>query len=89
MAVVLVLVTFGLTLNACRLSLRRLAPAFEARTKAPAVRPSARVALRPEEIDFEDDEELADEADVEDDADDAESAEPLEPRFRRSRPLWR
>src|SRR6185503_15790857 len=30
--------------------------------KAPAVRPSARVALRPEEIDFEHDEELADEA---------------------------
>ena len=36
------------------------------------MRPSARVALRPEEIDFEDDEELADEADGEDAADDAE-----------------
>src|SRR5207237_812172 len=69
LAAILVLVTFALTLHACRLSLRRLAPSFEAKSKAPTVRPSARVALRPDEIDFENEEELAE---AEADADETE-----------------
>ena len=65
LCLILVLLALALTLHACRLSLRRLAPSLEGRSGAPAVRPSPRVALRPEEVDFEADEELDDDTAVE------------------------
>src|SRR5581483_402473 len=57
---VLVILALALTLHACRLSLRRLAPSVDRIVKAPAVRPSPRTALKPEEIDLDSEEELDD-----------------------------
>ena len=57
---VLAFLALALTFHACRLWLRRTAASVDrvAKAQTPAVRPSRRTALRPEEIDFANDDEL-------------------------------
>ncbi len=77
---VLAFLVVAFTVHACGLSLRRAA--VEASAKIPVVRPSTRVAIKAEEVDFDDDEELDEDIEGSGRGTRRRSAEPHGPRLR-------